>query len=68
AVGHPELRTARWLRFHELAYAAFRMGQTTMCASMTNDRAERARLRAAAGRYRGQLAALLDVADLTATF
>ncbi|HEU5014761.1 MAG TPA: hypothetical protein VFT66_19730, partial [Roseiflexaceae bacterium] len=43
------------LTFYRLAYAAFRLGQTSMCAQMSNDEAEQARLWQAAERYKNAL-------------
>jgi hypothetical protein len=63
-VQHPGLSDRRWLRFHELAYAAFRLGQTTICAQLTEDGDERSRLEMAGEGYRTTLVALLD--DVTA--
>ena len=52
------------LRFYCLAYAAFRVGQTTLCAQMIgHDPDDQARLWRARDGYRDQLARLLDAAS-----
>ena len=48
------------LRFYRLAYAAFRAGQTALCAGMTADHSEQERLWRAHARYRDQLRRLLE--------
>ena len=49
-----------FLLFHRLAYAAFRMGQTLLCANAASTTpAEQARLRQAYAVYRDELARLL---------
>jgi hypothetical protein len=49
------------LRFHTLAYVAFRLGQCSLTADLTADAAERARLHAAVSDYTEQLRS--DLAD-----
>lgn len=52
--------SAASLAYYRLAYTAFRAGQTSMCAGMTADPLEHARLQQAHAGYRGQLVALVD--------
>lgn len=56
---HPELLVEPWMRFHELAYAAFRLGHATMAATPGADAAEDERDARATEWYRHGLAALL---------
>lgn len=52
------------LTFYRLAYAAFRLGQTTLCAGMLPEGDdERERLERAAARYRDELSRLLESAS-----
>lgn len=53
------------LKFHELAYAAFRMGQAAMCADAAqSSAAELARTRAAFAYYRSKVRTILDCPDI----
>jgi hypothetical protein len=47
--------SADQLKFYSLSYAAFRMGAMSLCADITSDDAERARMTAAAKLYRDSL-------------
>jgi hypothetical protein len=57
-----ELIPTKALRFYGAAYAAFRLGLSTLCAAMTQpEDAEYSRLQRAAEFYRNQLAQLLEM-------
>jgi hypothetical protein len=61
AAEHPEVLSPTWMRFHELAYAAFRVGQVTMSASRSpSGDAEAVRSAGAIASYRQRLATLID--------
>jgi hypothetical protein len=60
AAAHPEVLSPTWMRFHELAYAAFRVGQATMSAAASpSGDADAHRSRDAVIPYRQRLAALI---------
>jgi hypothetical protein len=54
---HPSVRSRSWMHFHELAYAAFRLGLATMAADPDET------MRSSVARYRTRLVTLLGMDD-----